>query len=370
MTRVVLSARRNGTQVTSADSRIDPTNHQASATLSPAARELFARHDLLHDSLLSNAGTERGTSACGTSPASPPTPNTRLPGPAQASPMQRAEGVPSAGATPSLSSLATATAKTCDTLRERVAATQRKGDGEGEPRVPHTPPSTYAQSRHRARYQEMESFLAFDATPPRPASSLQVRSPLCQESARRPLDEEVERLRADLAAAEVRIESAEVRERAAKLAQADAEKAASRAEHASRSARLDLEELRGQLQAERAHAAAKEADRTERAGRARLEQVEIAAVRSQYRGKWEEAEQLRVELAQVKQELGRREAVFARRELEMRGVRSKAMAMVQALRHATDSLSAEHENARAVLRSQFEKLEESVQWRGLEETVG
>ena len=47
-------------------------------------------------------------------------------------------------------------------------------------------------------------------------------------------------------------------------------------------------------------------------------------------------------------------------QLEMRGLRSCALAMVQALRAATESLGANHKAAHAVLESHFRLLEEQV----------
>ena len=49
-----------------------------------------------------------------------------------------------------------------------------------------------------------------------------------------------------------------------------------------------------------------------------------------------------------------------RAQVEMRGIRSRALAMVKALREATDNLSREHKSAHAILEAKFRQLEESV----------
>ena len=47
-------------------------------------------------------------------------------------------------------------------------------------------------------------------------------------------------------------------------------------------------------------------------------------------------------------------------QLEIRGVRSRALAMVDALRKATESLGREHKAAHSILERHFDLLEQQV----------
>ena len=179
---------------------------------------------------------------------------------------------------------------------------------------------------------------------------------------------EVNRVRAELAAARVTIEAAEVKAKQAVLAQRDAERSAANSAASAAASQQMAEELRLQLFASRQETTGCQQrlvtyDDTMR--REVATRAELTAVKSQLRAKWEEAEVLRMDAASAKTQLEQRQALFARRELEMRAVRSRALAMVKALRQATASLGSEHASAHAVLDGHFRMLETSVQWEDI-----
>ena len=101
-----------------------------------------------------------------------------------------------------------------------------------------------------------------------------------------------------------------------------------------------------------------------------MERAELAGLKAQFKGKWEEAETLRDELARTKTQMAQREALFARRELEMRGIRSRCLSMVHALRSATQTLSTEQRSAHALLEGHFEMLQKSVEMSWLHKEEG
>ena len=175
---------------------------------------------------------------------------------------------------------------------------------------------------------------------------------------------EVDWLRSELAAYTVLLEAAEVRARESDLKRADAERLADDAARSSRTASDAAEEMRGQLAEARRQLSSCEQARARLDSQARVGASEISGLRSQLKARCAESDELRLQLARARAQGEHREAVCARRELEMAEVRTRALAMVDALRTATSDLSAEHHSAHALLKHHFQKLEASVEWRG------
>ena len=177
---------------------------------------------------------------------------------------------------------------------------------------------------------------------------------------------EISRLRAELHVARAHAEGAEVRAREAAISQADAERHAAAAFRSSVGASRTIDALRAELAEERRGRRSAQLASEKRLGVAQAELAELSGVRGQYKAKWEEAEKLRDELAHAQGALAQREALYGRRELEMRGIRARCLSMVHALRAATRTLSSEQREAQSVLEGHFEMLESSVAMSWLE----
>ena len=179
------------------------------------------------------------------------------------------------------------------------------------------------------------------------------------------MEAELTRLRAECSALRVKAEGAEARAREAAMMQRDAERNAANAVESSYAANRRAADLKEQLDLARADAGASRVATDEIGARNAHLEAELHGLRSQLKHKREECDHLRSELTICEGRLGAAQAEFGRKELEMRSVRSKALAMVRALRQATDHLAKEHSSAHQVLDTHFRQLEASVDWTNL-----
>ena len=179
------------------------------------------------------------------------------------------------------------------------------------------------------------------------------------------MEAELTRLRAECSALRVKAEGAEARAREAAMMQRDAERNAANAVESSYAANRRAADLKEQLDLARADAGASRVATDEIGARNAHIEAELHGLRSQLKHKREECDHLRSELTICEGRLGAAQAEFGRKELEMRSVRSKALAMVRALRQATDHLAKEHSSAHQVLDTHFRQLEASVDWTNL-----
>lgn len=192
------------------------------------------------------------------------------------------------------------------------------------------------------------SSIETSAAAPRDAVEILAVAP--QESARYIAHQEALRLAVD---------TGEKKLRDAMAARIEAEQLAADAARSSAAASRAAEDLRTQLIGARRQASdAMETTKIAERRTSSLE-AEVAALRAQLARKHADEQALQTKLAEATAAHAQQQSHYARREKEMRAVQQRALAMVQAMRGATQSLSA-HSQAHALLERHFREIEGSL----------
>ena len=192
------------------------------------------------------------------------------------------------------------------------------------------------------------SSIETSAAAPRDAVEILAVAP--QESARYIAHQEALRLAVD---------TGEKKLRDAMAARIEAEQLAADAARSSAAASKAAEDLRTQLIGARRQASdAMETTKIAERRTSSLE-AEVAALRAQLARKHADEQALQTKLAEASAAQAQQQSHYARREKEMRAVQQRALAMVKAMRGATQSLSA-HSQAHALLERHFREIEGSL----------
>lgn len=170
---------------------------------------------------------------------------------------------------------------------------------------------------------------------------------------------DVMRLMAQLATLRAAVERAEERLREEMAARLEAERFAAAAARSSAAASRSAEELRSQLHGARQQEADAQRAREVAEKRASALEGELTSLRMQMQSKQSEERELQHKVAKANAAAAQRERQCEATEAEMRKVRQRALAMVQAMRGTAASLSA-HSQAHAILEGHFSTLESSL----------
>ena len=211
-----------------------------------------------------------------------------------------------------------------------------------------------AAGRHRTRYP-------VGSSPPGGPPALDVDDVKAETSRELLLAREVAKLSEELTMARGKVEAEAAKTRAAINAQRDSEKAAALAARSSSAASKAAEALRVELAAVRTQLSEQmETAKEQNERRTKVLSAEVKGLQAMLKDKQEETGRLHSELRKLSATLDRRELAFARRESEMGAARARAMAMIQAMRKATDKLSIDYSGAHQVLEQHFQGLEAAV----------
>jgi len=170
---------------------------------------------------------------------------------------------------------------------------------------------------------------------------------------------EVARLQAQLQAMRLASDTSEGKVREAMAARLEAERLAADAARSSAAASRAAEDLRSELVGARRLVADAVEERDLAKRRTNHLEAEVTTLRAHLRGKYADEQHLHGRLAELTGTHAQREHLWAHKEAEMRSMRQRALAMVQAMRGATGSLSA-HSHAHALLEGHFRSLEGSL----------
>ena len=191
---------------------------------------------------------------------------------------------------------------------------------------------------------------AMETSAAAPRDAVEILAVAPQESARYIAHQEALRLAVD---------TGEKKLRNAMAARLEAEQLAADAARSSAVSSRAAEDLRTQLIGARRQASEAISAKGIAERRTSSLEAEVAALRAQLARKHADEQALQTKLAEATAAHAQQQSHYARREKEMRAVQQRALAMVQAMRGATQSLSA-HSQAHALLERHFREIEGSL----------